>query len=196
MENYKYDKLPLDISKKEIEKNYGLCEKIDFLILNVIDEDNLSFMTVKEIEDLFEEYKNSNENQLFESYNYEYDEYDEQDYIEEFDVKNLKIEKTNYDIQSINVKYNNELFVIYFVPNFKRPYKLNNSNFKIPNLYDNNGDYWTESGLYIFIDKLNYLFYENNLFDDEWNEEELNYINLASEIINYFKENKSKYFKN
>ena len=69
MENYKYDKLPLDISKKEIEKNYGLCEKIDFLILNVIDEENLSFMKVKEIEDLFEEYKNSNE--LFESQDFE-----------------------------------------------------------------------------------------------------------------------------
>jgi hypothetical protein len=190
MENYKYNKLPLDISKKELEKNYGLCEKIDFLILNVIDEDNLSFMKVKEIEDLFEEYKNSNK--LFESQDFDEEDFDEEDFDENF----LKIEKTNYDIQSINVKYNNELFVIYFVPNFKRPYKLNNSNFKIPNLYDNNGDYWNESGFYIFIDKLNYLFYENNLFDDNWNEEELNYINLASEIINYFKENKSKYFKN
>ena len=154
-------------------------------------------MKVNEIEDLFNQYITEN-NKLYESADFKYEDF--QDEPEEFDVKNLKIDnKTNYDIQSLNVHYNGDLYVIYFVPNFKRPYKYYEGPWKIaPHLYDGNGDFTIETGFFIYIDKLNTLIHENELIKNslDFDEDDFIYCEIVYNILSEIKEHKNKYFKN
>lgn len=50
--------IPIDMTEKELSNNVELQEMIEFILLNVLDEDNIKWMSKKEIIKTFEIYYN------------------------------------------------------------------------------------------------------------------------------------------
>lgn len=50
--------IPKDMTEKELSDNIELQEMIEFILLNVLDEDNIQWMSKKEIIETFERYCN------------------------------------------------------------------------------------------------------------------------------------------
>lgn len=48
--------IPLDMTEDELLDNNHLCEMIDFLLLNVLDAENIRWMTKQEIIDCYLKY--------------------------------------------------------------------------------------------------------------------------------------------